>query len=259
MPLEAARDEVLEGACPVPRPLVVGVINLAVGVKSHAPRGTHAAAGGDHRTVGFDAQCPASERGFAGERTCEAGEHPKVPVFVKTRPEGVLVVVAADPPLVADRFKPRRLARAGLVLHAKHFVPVGRVQPAVLGREPEDLVLPFGETLVGHTVFGLCRRVGFKLHFFRIPTPRVGRVLGVGGNPHLAPAGAHGDPAVGKELHRTHLQGCPGRGREGGDLVVLGLRGVRRFRPRDGEQGGGGGEGSEENRKEKALRFHGKT
>ncbi len=69
MSLERAGNQVLKRACPMPRALVVRVVNFAVCIEPDSSWGAHAAASGNHRAVRLHTQRPTAERSFARERT----------------------------------------------------------------------------------------------------------------------------------------------------------------------------------------------
>src|SRR5262249_6613384 len=116
---EAALDEMLEPAGAVPRALVVRVEHVALGVEADATGRAHAAGGRRDLAFGRDLAGPAAELAVAGERAGQAERDPDVAVPVEARAEGVLVVVAVDAPLVADRLEDVGLAVAVTVLDAR--------------------------------------------------------------------------------------------------------------------------------------------
>ena len=101
--VEGARHEVAQLAGPAPLALVVGVEEVAPGRGVHPGRRAQPGALGVHVALGVDAQgepAPLGRpEGLAAEGAVR-GE-PEVPVPAAHRPEVVLVVVAADVPVVA--------------------------------------------------------------------------------------------------------------------------------------------------------------
>jgi hypothetical protein len=157
------------------------------------------------RGSGFDPDRPAAEIGLAGEGTGQTENHPEVAGFIEPGTEGVLMVVAADAPLVAHGLKQISPTVAILVLHPEHFVAIGGVEITVLPCESHDLMLPLGKPLKsGLGNIGLVRAIH---------------------HPDFAPPGSHRYFTTGKQFHRADLQRRFGGRGKGRDRVVLAFSG----------------------------------
>src|SRR5262249_13085422 len=111
--VEAADDDLLERTGAVPRALVVGEEDVAVGVEADAPRRAHAA--GDRHELALRRQLhgPAAELAAAVERPRQAEGDVQLALPVEARAEGVLVVVAVDLPALGDDLEGVGLRLAG--------------------------------------------------------------------------------------------------------------------------------------------------
>jgi hypothetical protein len=246
----ALDDRHLAGAAPFA--LVVGVVDAVVGTDRDAARRPEPRGLGMHDAVGADPHRPASPvlrpEGFGTERSVE--REPEIAVGLEDRTEAVLVVVAADRPVVADRLQSIGVAVAVEVGHLRDLtalrdedrtVPAGarrdrgvtRLGVGGRRRKTERLLQTVGEEVVSHAMricggFGVGR--GPREHRDRLL--RVHRVLD---DPHLATTGARHDLATAErqdaadlEMHALRL----GKGADG-PVVVL-IRGQRGRREQHG-------------------------
>ena len=105
MTLKGTGLEVFEAAGAVPRPLIVGVEDVACRVEAHSARRSDAAAGGNQFTVGRNTHAPTAILAVTVERSGEAKRDPDVSIAVELRSESVLVVIAVDIPTGVHGFK----------------------------------------------------------------------------------------------------------------------------------------------------------
>ena len=202
--LEGTGAQPLEGGGAVPHALVVGVEDVTLVVHADAARGADAGGGRDHLALGGDAHAPAAPRRVGVEGAGQAEHDPDVAVLIGIGAEGVLMVVAVDAPLRADRVEGVGLA-----------VAVGVGQAGVLrtlGEEERLILVEHAERLV---------QVGGELGPLDL-----GDVVLVGAfaDPDVAAAGRDGDLLAGHQGDRGDLDDLAGRGRDLDAVVVLRLQ-----------------------------------
>ena len=180
---ELPRPQFLERTRAVPRPLVVGVEDLAGAVEANPAGGPDAGGGGDRAAVGSDAHRPAAKRHLAGKAPRQTEHDPQIPLGVELRSEGILVVVARHSPAIGDRLDFVRFAVAVGVLEPAHLRPLRRIEPVILPGQAQHFVEPVGEARPGRLLPGR-----------------------VADDPDLPPPAGDGDLVVGEPFERPHFK-----------------------------------------------------
>ena len=127
----------------VPYSLIIGVVEVALGIIANPTRRTHTGSIGRGGAISCDFHDPSTPLGLCIERTCQAERDKHIALWVGRGPKCIFMVVPGQAPGSGDGFHPIGPIVPITVNHSANLLAVGVVEGSILPVHPQRFMQTF--------------------------------------------------------------------------------------------------------------------